>query len=575
VNVGSALSFDGKLAPSGTGVGMGKDSGSASSTTSSGISGIAGNKDVRTGDAANGIQKIFDAAKVQNEINAQTQITQMFGQQASKAIGDYATAKMKEAVALKEQAAKETDPERIKALKAQAQTLEDQWGDQGSMRLLAHTVVGGLTGGANGAAGAATSTLAAPEIAKALSAAGVDPNLAKAITATATTALGAAVGGAAGAGAALNEVANNFLGHIAQAERDRLRAKKAAGQTLTPEENRNLAMLEIADQMSNELLTKFRNGVALTKEEQYNLTTYLSWYQRQNGQQAVSDLVRNGSTTNGFPYAGTPEARKAYTQEFVAASGGGIRGNLAFLLQPASQNQSMYNDAMRESGMGGSLFGGELKDAQDYLPSRMSRYDFTTLDSLLNSPILATSTYLASRALGADKQTTDRWTVGANQLSDIAASFVLPKTKLSPMLGVDVAEAGMLSPAAQRVVRIEEKAGMGQIARDYNDSATGAQSNPTSRKGLAPALERTQADGTTAWVKFDGVDGDVLVDRKTAIVTTPKGKEQAIRQSEALAQNGLIGRWEVPNEQQANRATKMLNALGVNNISVKVVPNGR
>ena len=45
---------------------------------------------MRTGDAETGIGKIFDADKVQKEINAQVQITQTFGQQASRAVGDYA-----------------------------------------------------------------------------------------------------------------------------------------------------------------------------------------------------------------------------------------------------------------------------------------------------------------------------------------------------------------------------------------------------------------------------------------------------------------------------------------------------
>ena len=88
-NIGAGVSLDGKLAPSGSGAGMGKDSGDASSTTQAGISGIAGNTAVRTGDAETGIAKIFDADKVQKEINAQMQITQAFGQQASKAVGDY------------------------------------------------------------------------------------------------------------------------------------------------------------------------------------------------------------------------------------------------------------------------------------------------------------------------------------------------------------------------------------------------------------------------------------------------------------------------------------------------------
>jgi filamentous hemagglutinin len=45
---------------------------------------------------------------------------------------------------------------------------------------------------------------------------------------------------------------------------------------------------------------------------------------------------------------------------------------------------------------------------------------------------------------------------------------------------------------------------MSSRARDYNDSATGARSNPATQSGQAPALERTMPDGSTRLVKFDG-----------------------------------------------------------------------
>jgi len=72
-------------------------------------------------------------------------------------------------------------------------------------------------------------------------------------------------------------------------------------------------------------------------------------------------------------------------------------------------------------------------------------------------------------------------------------------------------------------------------------------------------------------VKFDGVDGDVLIDRKISVVTTSKSKDQALRQSDVLSQNGLTARWEVPTEAQVARAQKMFGELGIKNISVKVI----
>ena len=69
----------------GNSAGIGRDSDHAASTTTAGISGLAGNTAVRTNDAPTGIDKIFDANRVQKEIDAQAQITQIFNERAPKA----------------------------------------------------------------------------------------------------------------------------------------------------------------------------------------------------------------------------------------------------------------------------------------------------------------------------------------------------------------------------------------------------------------------------------------------------------------------------------------------------------
>lgn len=118
---------------------------------------------------------------------------------------------------------------------------------------------------------------------------------------------------------------------------------------------------------------------------------------------------------------------------------------------------------------------------------------------------------------------------------------------------------------------VDENAGMSQRARDYNDSATGARSNIDTQKGQAPTIDRIDANGNSKPVRFDGVDGNVMIDRKISVVTTQKAKNQALRQSEALKNSGMTGRWEVPNQTQANRAQKMFDELGIKNIEVKIV----
>ena len=198
------------------------------STSTAGISGIAGNTAVRSTDAQTGLKPIFDAAKVQREIDAQTEITQAFGKEASKAVGDYAQVQQGKALSLKAQAtakAQAGDESGAALLDAQAQAIEDNWGEKGALRVGAHTLIGALTGGVGGAAGAAAGTLTAPLVADALRNAGIDGPLASTLTALASTAAGALAGGNAGAAAGLNEVVNNFLSHD---ERTLLNKSKSA-----------------------------------------------------------------------------------------------------------------------------------------------------------------------------------------------------------------------------------------------------------------------------------------------------------------------------------------------------------
>ena len=83
-SLGSGNSPSGQSIPGGS-FGWGKDGGSAASTTQAAISGIAGNKEARTGDAETGIKPIFDQQKVKDEVKAQVVITGEFGKNAAKA----------------------------------------------------------------------------------------------------------------------------------------------------------------------------------------------------------------------------------------------------------------------------------------------------------------------------------------------------------------------------------------------------------------------------------------------------------------------------------------------------------
>lgn len=93
MGIGVGRNAEGEYAPKGNNAGLGSDSGHQRSVTTAGIRGIAGNRDVRTGDASSGLTRIFDAERVAKEINAQVTITQEFSGQAYKAVDDYVSQK--------------------------------------------------------------------------------------------------------------------------------------------------------------------------------------------------------------------------------------------------------------------------------------------------------------------------------------------------------------------------------------------------------------------------------------------------------------------------------------------------
>ena len=232
VGVNASVGNDaGKFGVKGVGAGVGQDSGSAQGTTTAGISDIAGDQSVRTGDAT-GIERIFDQNKVQRDIDAQVAITAEFGKQASKAVGDFAGRKYNEL--------KDSDP--VEAAK---------WSEGGAYRVALHAVVGGLSGGVQGAMGATAASAAAPSIEQlqqqfqsALQNSGLGEGAAKVLAslaggATATT-IGAVAssGSAAGAAAAFNSDMNNRQLHPSE----RLLAR-----TLAARSNGKYAVTQIED----------------------------------------------------------------------------------------------------------------------------------------------------------------------------------------------------------------------------------------------------------------------------------------------------------------------------------------
>ncbi len=142
--------------------------------------------------------------------------------------------------------------------------------------------------------------------------------------------------------------------------------------------------------------------------------------------------------------------------------------------------------------------------------------------------------------------------------------------KKSAVKGVKkIKESGEHQGETSKVTWIDENASMSQTAQTYNDSVSGARSNATTQKSQTPSIKYSSS-GQERIVRFDGAEGSVMIDRKLSTVTTDKVKNQALRQSEALHQNGLTGRWEVPNQTQQARAEKLFSDLNITNIEVKI-----
>ena len=222
------------LGVSGVGAGIGSDKGADSSTTASGISGVAGNTSVRSTDAATGIERIFDKDKARKEIDAQVAITEMFGREASKAVGDYAASQARD---LEKRLQAEADPGERAVLQGEIA----KWGEGGAYRILLHTLTGASGGGLSGATGAAVSAGSAnllddmqDSIEKSMRNAGLDQDAARTIAqgvAMLTAAgIGASFGGTQGAASAATVDANNRQLHPTEARLIKENASRFAQQ---------------------------------------------------------------------------------------------------------------------------------------------------------------------------------------------------------------------------------------------------------------------------------------------------------------------------------------------------------
>ncbi|MGJ7612142.1 MULTISPECIES: hemagglutinin repeat-containing protein [unclassified Variovorax] len=173
--------------------GVGSFSGNnQSSVTKSGISGIAGDQSVRTGDnsSTGTLIKDWNTQDIVKNVQAQAQITQQFNQNAAREIGTYANKKYDEL--------KNSDP--VEAAK---------WAEGGEYRAAAHAAAGALSGGVAGALGAGASAALMPRIGDAIDEMGLAVPVAQALGAATSAAVGGMFGGVAGAATAYGVDINN------------------------------------------------------------------------------------------------------------------------------------------------------------------------------------------------------------------------------------------------------------------------------------------------------------------------------------------------------------------------------
>lgn len=198
-----------------------------SSVTRSGISGIAGDHGVRTGDNASAgtLVKDWNTQDIIRNVQAQSLLTQQFSAPAARAVGKFADDATRSYVNASIAADNaegvlnnpNSTPEQLQqaqqmldaahSVMAAEQGKYDTWKEGGIGRVVAHTIVGALGGGADGALGAASGAMAAPLLDQFT--AGLPDGLRGTVGAAVAAGIGAAVGGSAGAAAAYSEDVNN------------------------------------------------------------------------------------------------------------------------------------------------------------------------------------------------------------------------------------------------------------------------------------------------------------------------------------------------------------------------------
>lgn len=269
-----------------------------------------------------------------------------------------------------------------------AQLIKQQAGDNESARLMAHAVLGAVVADAQGnkaaagAAGAISGELMASLIAKQLYAGKKPEELSEeqkqTVAALATLAAGLAgatlgddsADAVAAAQAGRNAVENNFLGPESEVQRDLLSAKQLLNRN-TIERSKQLLMLEGADQLSDELLLRYRQDpTSMSTKDFQDLMAYLQVFTAEQyrihgpakAELALKALLYGPlPAIDSYPFAGSAQAKEAYNK---------AHGYGGFNPHEKTDSELAYQDALNNSRIYAHLRGlADLGDPASFMLS--------------------------------------------------------------------------------------------------------------------------------------------------------------------------------------------------------------
>jgi len=279
------------------------------STTKSGISGIAGDQGVRTGDhnSTGTLVKDWNTQTILKDAQARAQIAQAYNTNVAREIGVYAsrqTTKYLVAKGVAESAGKVlNDPDTSPTERAQAQAQfeaasrtilteqqnYDNWKEGGPLRASLHAAAAALSGGVGGTLGAGLSSTLMGSLGPAIDELGLSSPVKQALSAVTAAAVGATVGGASGAASGLSIDINNRqlreseIRKLAELKKGRSKEEQARLDDAACALIRCAADLDPNDPEGTQTLQSQLRGATYTAEKEElqrtGLFTYTQWDQ--------------------------------------------------------------------------------------------------------------------------------------------------------------------------------------------------------------------------------------------------------------------------------------------------------